>query len=147
MSTYSHNDNETNLNDDRLAPAAAGSGEPGGVILDPEDIPGVKGALARYRVMAWVVGILLVVLVGVGMPLKYSWGDGRVVTWTGIPHGWLYAVLLITAVDLGRRVKWSIKWFLAIMFAGTVPFLSFVAEHFATKNVRATLARSEAYCG
>jgi len=112
-------------------------------LIDPEDIQGVKGALARYRVMAWVVGILLVVLVCIGMPLKYIWGDGRVVTWTGIPHGWLYAVLLITAYDLGRRVKWSIKWFLAIMAAGTVPFLSFVAEHFATRNVKTTIARSE----
>lgn len=112
------------------------------VVIDAEDIASVKAALTRYRVMAWVVGILLVVLVCVGMPLKYIWGDGRVVTWTGIPHGWLYAVLLITAYDLGRRVKWSIKWFLLIMAAGTVPFLSFVAEHFATKNVQATLARS-----
>lgn len=118
--------------------------EPGdNFVLDPEDVQGVKSALLRYRIMAWVVGILLVVLVCIGMPLKYIWNDGRVVTWTGIPHGWLYALLLITAWDLGRRVKWSIKWFLAIMAAGTVPFLSFVAEHFATKNVKATLDRSE----
>ena len=108
--------------------------------IEPEDVKGIRSALVRYRVMAYVVGVLLVVLVLVGMPLKYIWGDGRVVVWTGIPHGWLYMVLLITAYDLGRRVKWSLKWFLAIMFAGTVPFLSFVAEHFATKDVRAKLA-------
>jgi len=112
--------------------------------VDPADIPAIRGALTRYRVMAYVVGILLVVLVCVGLPLKYIWGDGRVVTWTGMPHGWLYMILLITAYDLGRRVKWSIKWFLLIMAAGTVPFLSFVAEHFATKNVRATIAASQA---
>lgn len=113
-------------------------------MIDPEDLPGVRSALVRYRVMAWVVGILLVVLVCVGMPLKYIWGDGRVVMWTGVPHGWLYMVLLITAYDLGRRVKWSLKWFVAIMLAGTVPFLSFVAEHFATKDVRRRIAASEA---
>jgi len=112
--------------------------------VDPADIPAIRGALTRYRVMAYVVGVLLVVLVCVGLPLKYIWGDGRVVTWTGMPHGWLYMILLITAYDLGRRVKWSIKWFLLIMAAGTVPFLSFVAEHFATKNVRATIAASQA---
>ncbi|MHA6523434.1 DUF3817 domain-containing protein [Tessaracoccus sp. G1721] len=112
--------------------------------VDPADIPAIRGALTRYRIMAYVVGILLVVLVCVGLPLKYIWGDGRVVTWTGMPHGWLYMILLITAYDLGRRVKWSIKWFLLIMAAGTVPFLSFVAEHFATKNVRATIAASQA---
>ena len=115
--------------------------------VDPADIPAIRGALTRYRVMAYVVGILLVVLVCVGLPLKYIWVDGRVVTWTGMPHGWLYMILLITAYDLGRRVKWSIKWFLLIMAAGTVPFLSFVAEHFATKNVRATIAASQATVG
>ncbi len=113
-------------------------------LVDKEDIASVRSALVRYRVMAYVVGVLLVVLILVGLPLKYVWGDGRVVTWTGVPHGWLYMVLLITAYDLGRRVKWSLKWFVMIMLAGTVPFLSFVAEHFATKNVRATLAASEA---
>lgn len=113
-------------------------------IIPTDEIAGVKAALTRYRVMAWVVGLLLVTLVCVGMPLKYIWGDGRVVMWTGIPHGWLYMVLLITAYDLGRRVQWSIKWFVMIMLAGTIPFLSFVAEHFATRNVRAMLARSAA---
>ena len=108
--------------------------------IELEEVPGIKGALLRYRVMAWVVGILLVVLVVVGMPLKYLGDNDIVVVYTGVPHGWLYMVLLITAYDLGRRVKWSLKWFLAIMFAGTVPFLSFVAEHFATKDVRAKLA-------
>ena len=110
--------------------------------VDVEDIPGVRGALQRYRIMAWVVGILLVVLMCVGLPLQYSWVDGRVVTWTGVPHGWLYAVLLITAYDLGRRVGWPIKWFLLIMAAGTVPFLSFVAEHFATKHVKRVIEAS-----
>lgn len=113
-------------------------------IIDGEDLKGVRSALLRYRIMAWVVGLLLVILMCVGLPLKYVWGTDTVVVATGIPHGWLYMVLLITAYDLGRRVGWSLKWFVLIMLAGTVPFLSFVAEHFATKNVRATIARSEA---
>jgi len=94
--------------------------------------------------MAYVVGVLLAVLVLVGLPLKYLGGDGRVVVWTGVPHGWLYMVLLITAYDLSRRVGWSIKWILMIMAAGTVPMLSFVAEHYATKDVRARLAAADA---
>ncbi|MGA4670027.1 DUF3817 domain-containing protein [Propionibacteriaceae bacterium Y1923] len=108
-----------------------------------EDIASIKGALLRYRVMAYVVGVLLVVLVLIGMPLKYIWNDGRVVTWTGVPHGWLYMILIITAFDLGRRVKWSWTRLVGIALAGTVPFLSFVAEHFATKNVRQTIAEVE----
>ncbi len=96
--------------------------------------------------MAWLVGILLAILVLVGMPLKYLGPeDGRIVELVGSPHGWLYMILLITAYDLSRRVGWSIKWVLMIMAAGTVPLLSFVAEHYATKDVRARLAAAETY--
>ncbi|MVA74941.1 DUF3817 domain-containing protein [Auraticoccus sp. F435] len=104
------------------------------------DVRGVRGALTRYRVMAWIVGVLLVVLVCVGLPLKYLGGDDWVVTATGVPHGWLYMLLLITAFDLSRRVKWPWRWLLLIALAGTVPFLSFVAERFATKDVQGRLA-------
>ena len=113
-------------------------------LVDKEDIASVRSALVRYRVMAYVVGVLLVVLMLVGLPLKYIWGDGRVVTWTGVPHGWLYMVLLITAYDLGRRVRWPWLRLGLIALAGTIPFLSFVAEHFATKDVRERIAELQA---
>ena len=100
----------------------------------------MRGALIRYRVMAYVVGVLLVVLVCVGVPLKYLADDDTVVTWTGIPHGWLYMILIITAFDLGRRARWGWGRLILIALAGTVPFLSFVAEHYATKDVRAKLS-------
>lgn len=108
--------------------------------MDPQLHKAVSGALLRYRFMAWLVGILLVVLVCVGVPLEYIWGDDRVDMYLGVAHGWLYMVLLITAYDLGRRVKWPWKNLLLIALAGTVPFLSFVAEHYATRNVRRYLA-------
>lgn len=112
--------------------------------MNEQKLAGVRSALIRYRVMAYVVGCLLVVLTLVGVPLKYLVNDDRVVTWTGIPHGWLYMVLLITAFDLGRRVSWSWTRLLLIALAGTIPFLSFVAERSATKSVRAWLRENEA---
>ena len=112
--------------------------------LDPAQIPAIRGALLRYRVMAYVVGVLLVVLVLIGMPLKYLADNGSVVTWTGVPHGWLYMVLIVTAYDLGRRVHWPWGRLILIALAGTVPFLSFVAEHYARKDVQARIAAAEA---
>lgn len=104
----------------------------------------MRAALLRYRIMAYVVGCLLVVLVCVGLPLKYGpWHNDTVVLWTAIPHGWLYMILLITAFDLGRRARWTWTRLILIALAGTVPFLSFVAERSATKDVRAKLATQE----
>jgi integral membrane protein len=99
----------------------------------------MRNAWIRYRIMAWLVGTLLVVLVCVGLPLKYLGNNPTVVTWTAIPHGYLYMILLITAVDLGIRAKWSWRRLILIALAGTIPFLSFVAERSATKNIRAKL--------
>ena len=104
----------------------------------------MRNAWIRYRIMAYVVGTLLVILVCVGLPLKDFGGNPDVVTWTAIPHGYLYMILLITAVDLGLRAKWSWKRLILIALAGTIPFLSFVAERSATKNIRAKLAQAEA---
>jgi integral membrane protein len=104
----------------------------------------VRNALIRYRIMAYTVGVLLVVLMCVGVPLKYFGDNDTVVTWTAIPHGWLYMLLLITAFDLGRRARWSWKRLILIALAGTIPFLSFVAERSATKDVRKKLAPREA---
>ena len=100
----------------------------------------MRNAWIRYRIMAYLVGTLLIVLVLVGLPLKYLLGIPEVVTWTAIPH-YLYMVLLITAVDLGLRVKWSWTRLLLIALAGTIPFLSFVAERSATRDVRTKLAQ------
>jgi integral membrane protein len=104
----------------------------------------MRNALIRYRVMAYVVGVLLIVLVCVGLPLKYIWNNDSIVTVTGVAHGWLYMLLIITAIDLGRRARWTWWRLLAIALAGTVPFVTFVAEHYATKDVKAKLALDEA---
>ena len=113
-------------------------------------VEGVKKALMFYRVMAYIVGVLLVLLVLVGMPLKYLSPDpylqqigAGMNTYLGVGHGWLYAVLLLSAYLLGRRVQWSWKWLLAIALAGTVPILSFVAERKATQNVKQHIAHLE----
>lgn len=106
----------------------------------------VRAALTRYRVMAWLTGIGLVVLVCVGMPQKYlGWfgGGDTVVGTVGIAHGWLYVVLLITTFDLGNRVRWSWGRMLLTALAGTVPFLSFFAEHRNTRAVRSQLAAGQ----
>jgi integral membrane protein len=103
----------------------------------------MRNALLRYRIMAYTVGCLLVVLVCVGVPLEHFGGNGTVVKWTAVPHGYLYMILLITAFDLGRRAHWPWWRLLLIALAGTIPFLSFVAERSATKDVRRRLGLAE----
>ena len=96
----------------------------------------MNGALLRYRVMAWVVGTLLVVLVCVGMPLKYFADEPHGVTVLGIAHGYLYMLLLLSIGDLWRRRRFPLSVVVAVALAGTIPFLSFVAERKITHGIR-----------
>ena len=95
----------------------------------------MRGALTRYRVMAYVVGGWLIVLVLVAMPLKYLADRPRLVEIVGPVHGFLYMAYLVTAVDLAFRAKWSAVRTVLVMLAGTIPFLSFYAERKVTAEL------------
>jgi integral membrane protein len=92
----------------------------------------VGAALTRYRVIAWIVGVALILLVVIGMPLKYAFDNPVVVETVGQAHGFLYMVYLLAAFDLSRRANWPLKRMLLVMLAGTVPFVSFYAERRVT---------------
>lgn len=127
---------------------------------EPALPPHLSGALVRYRVMATIVGVLLIVLILVGVPLANfdgspMWGvfsstpelfpDGGqlhrigefITTVLGIAHGYLYMIFLVTAFLLSRRARWPIGFTLVTLLCGTIPILSFWAEARATRRVRA----------
>ena len=105
----------------------------------------LRGSLTRYRVMATVVGLLLIVLILIGVPLKYLADEGTdpqrlgewITSYLGVAHGWLYMIFLITAFLLSRKARWDLSFTIVTLLCGTVPILSFWAEHRATAKVRA----------
>jgi integral membrane protein len=95
----------------------------------------VLGALLRYRVIAYVVGVGLIILVLVGVPLKYAADSDGVVAVVGPLHGVLYVVYLLLTLDLARRIRLNPITTVLVMAAGTIPFLSFVGERYITHLV------------
>lgn len=110
--------------------------------------------------MAYVVGVLLIVLCLVGVPLSNfdgtplwgvdflktpNWFDegssaekaGEFITgWLGTFHGWLYMIFLVMAFSLSRKAKWTMGYTIGILIAGTVPVLSFWSEHKASTRIK-----------
>jgi integral membrane protein len=103
-----------------------------------ERLAAASGALTRYRIMAFVTGVVLLtgclalILKGAGVP--------HMEPWTGfvwVAHGYLYLVYVIITAILGTRLRWPLPRYVLVMLAGTIPTMSFVAEHFVTKAARA----------
>jgi integral membrane protein len=98
--------------------------------------------------MAYIVGVLLIVLICVGVPLKYLTTHGTppqmagewITTYLGIAHGWLYMIFLVMAALLARKARWPLGFTAVTLILGTVPVLSFVGERRATARVRAQMA-------
>ena len=115
----------------------------------------MKSLLTGYRVMATVVGVLLVVLCLVGLPLHWAhlvdpaWfpvgSDGErlgdaISEYLGVAHGWLYMIFVFVTFALSRRAGWDLGCTLVTILSGTVPLLAFWAERRATRAVRTQLA-------
>ena len=96
----------------------------------------MSGALTRFRFMAYVVGVGLLLLV-VAMIIKYAGDDAGMMQVVGPVHGFLYAVYLVLTVDLALKARWSIKGTVLVLLAGTIPFVSFYAERTVVESVRA----------
>jgi integral membrane protein len=106
---------------------------------------GLAGSFLRYRIMAFTTGVLLVLLVFLAVPIQV-WGHNRgPASVIGTAHGFLFMVYLLTAFDLGVRLRWRWLKLGLVMLAGTVPFASFYAERRAHAEVvartRAVAAR------
>lgn len=89
--------------------------------------------------MAYIVGVMLLILVA-AMVAKYGFGQSGPVEVVGPIHGFLYVLYLITVIDLALKAKFSVIRTLLVMLAGTIPFVSFVAEHIVAKDIKARLA-------
>ena len=103
-----------------------------------------SGAYKRFQAAAWVTGTVLAFMTVVGLPWKYLLGNGEA-TWYAVGwqlHGFLFMIYIGTVLAVAIRARGRPGRTVLVALAGTIPFLSFVAEHYATKDVRAKLAAS-----
>jgi integral membrane protein len=106
-----------------------------------------RGTLLRYRVMAYVTAVLLLVLLFVAVPIQI-WGHNKTPeSIVGMLHGYLYIVYLVVAFEITVKLKVPLVRMVLILLAGTLPFGAFFAERHLTRaweaNQRAELAPTD----
>ena len=109
-----------------------------GSVVGIKDLEAADKALRFFKVMAFVVGVGLLVLV-LEMVLRYGF-DNHALDWWPQPHGFIYMVYLVATANLGFKMGWGLGRMVLVMLAGVVPFLSFWAERRVAAEVEARLA-------
>lgn len=103
-----------------------------------------KSVLTRYRVMAYVTAVMLLVLCTC-MVFKYGFGTGEDVTFVvSQAHGLLYIIYLVFAFDLGQKARWPFGRLLWVLLAGTIPFAAFIVERKVTRQTESLVAEETA---
>ena len=96
----------------------------------------MRAAVLRYRVMAYITGVVLMVLCFVGIPLQVFAHDDAVANYVGTTHGILYIMYLAAAYLLSRQLKMKLgsPQTVILLLAGIIPVLTFVVERWMTRR-------------
>ena len=93
-------------------------------------------AVRAYRLMAYVTGTMLVLLVFVCVPLRYLGHDAGPAEVVGAAHGVLYIIYLVVAFAMTRlvRMRTASIGTIIVLLAGILPVLTFVVERWVTRT-------------
>lgn len=103
----------------------------------------MQAAALRYQVMAYITGVVLMVLVFVGIPLQVA-GHPAVANDVGVVHGILYIIYVAVAYLLSRRLRMAVRPTVLLLLAGTIPVLTFVVERWMVRTYIAPALAADA---
>src|SRR5579875_659743 len=100
------------------------------------------GPLKAYRFMAFLTGVVLVVATVMLILKEVGVHHMEPETgWLWVLHGWCYLAYVATTAVLGQRLRWPLLRYGLVVLAGTIPTMSFVAEHVVTRAARNAAAQ------
>jgi integral membrane protein len=109
--------------------------------VSAERLDSASGALKRYRFMAFTTGVVLILgclaLIMKALDVPHM-EPATAIIW--VAHGYLFLVYVVITAMLGIKLRWPLPRYALVMAAGTIPTMSFVAEHFVTRAARKAAA-------
>jgi len=103
----------------------------------------MRAAALRYRVMAYITGVLIIVVCFAGIPLQVAAHNTFIVNGIGTVHGFLYIVYIIVAYVLARKLRMGRTATVVLLLAGTVPIMTFFVERWMTRTYIAPALAAE----
>jgi len=84
--------------------------------------------IGRLRIIGFLEGISLLVLIFVAVPLKYIGHDPAMVKAMGPIHGALFLLFIVNTVSVGVAQKWQFKTTSKVLLACIIPFGTFYID-------------------
>lgn len=85
-------------------------------------------SLKIFRIITFLEGISYILLLFIGVPLKYIGHNEIMVKILGMPHGVLFVLYIMLALYQKKNMKWNIKDMFMILIASIIPFGTFYID-------------------
>lgn len=89
----------------------------------------LKTKIGRLRIIAFLEGLSLILLLFIAMPLKYFWAYPQAVKTIGSIHGALFLLFIFNTLSTGVEQRWpfrSTTW--KVLLACIIPFGTFYID-------------------
>jgi integral membrane protein len=94
----------------------------------------LKAYVTGYRVMAYVTGVLIIVICFAGLPLQFAAGQPWIDQVLGTVHGYLYIVYVIVAWLLAAKLRMRPRQLIPLLLAGIIPVMTFIVERWMMRR-------------
>lgn len=99
-------------------------------------------ALSRFRIIAFVEGLSYLVLLFIAMPLKY-WADmPGAVRITGMIHGVLFILFIVSLIEVMVKYRWTLLRSAYVFVSSLIPFGTFVVDYTTLRRLAEAASKS-----
>jgi integral membrane protein len=96
------------------------------IILTMSDL--LKSHVGRLRVIAFLEGCSLLLLVFIAVPIKYLFKIPEATQTIGLIHGILFILFILATIMISILQKWSFNRIVLVMFSSILPFGTFYVD-------------------
>lgn len=97
----------------------------------------LKTKVGRLRIIGFLEGLSLLILVFVAVPLKYAANDPSVTKFMGPVHGALFLLFVFNTLSVGVEQQWKFRdttW--KVLLACIIPLGTFYIDQKILKNIK-----------
>ncbi|UAL50431.1 MULTISPECIES: DUF3817 domain-containing protein [Metabacillus] len=88
----------------------------------------LQSPIGRFRLMGFIEGASLLILLFIAMPLKHLAGIPMAVTIVGSLHGFFFITYLLIIAYTTYKIRWSFTWVFSAVAVAFIPFGNMILD-------------------
>ena len=81
-----------------------------------------------FRIISFLEGVSYLLLLFIATPIKYFQGDPQYVKLLGMPHGLLFMLYIVLAIEIKKEMNWDNKTLGIVLLCSVIPFGTFYVD-------------------